>query len=170
MCGWFINKDLLIGDFSDECFLVMARNEPQRELLIASNPLREYYENTREEWIANNKKSPRIRGGIVGTNHQTNIQLLLSPVFWLKVESLVPILNPVSLALNFGRWETECHGHAHLELSEDTMKSLARKYKVLEGRYYPQKDYLREDIISLEQRILFATLERLEKKIDAITQ
>jgi hypothetical protein len=108
-------------------------------------------------------------------NHQSNTDMLLSPVFWLKVASLVDTLRPVSLSLNFGEWETaqsrdhraiDCHGHAHLELTIEAAIELAKTSSNMRGRTDPQEDYLTKDIAALEARILSTRFYRLEEKVN----
>jgi hypothetical protein len=154
-CGYALIEQLYIDDLSTEHYIVQARKELSRELLVFPRPF---------------------------CNHGciTNEGLVRSDLFWRavaliisKIASLVELPHPVEcVALNFGNWESanaepnttgaSCHGHAHLILTREAQQLLALKYTQMSGRCDDPYCY-DEDNIDLLQKFINEEKEKAEK-------
>jgi hypothetical protein len=181
-CNWYAADELVIfpnlkeppqnptpfDDPAKQPFILMARMETTRDLLLLPNPL------------------CRIAGW---KGHYTNSQLSCMPFFWQKVFDTCTFLaekihekEPAfiidKVAMNFGLWETamsldhraiDCHGHAHLDLTNEAAKYLSQVYGVLNGRTNPPNDYIEENCTELEtKRLLSMRLDGLETRLDGL--
>jgi hypothetical protein len=159
-----------------------THSEFTRDLLFLPTPA----------WFEVGEGKPNFSSAVV-TNcwkgHYTNVELVSMPFFWEQVLAQVRKLRSIStddravevIALNFGRWESkraadpyalECHGHAHLLLSEKAQYNLSQKtaWNALRGRHYAPAHYGWADACSLETLyVLPDEMKSVSKKLDNLT-
>jgi len=168
-CNWYASEELLLDFHVNDRFILHARLESTRDLLMLPNP------NFQEKgW----------------KTHYDNRTLCQMPTFWSFAHQYCRELSPGALptdpvtlinkvAFNFGVWESvmssdhralDCHGHAHLDLTKDAVNYLGQIYPMLDRRRNPPENHLGRDIDSLEtHRVLFQRMDRMESKLDTLT-
>lgn len=166
-CNWSAAKELILE--RDEFFVLMARMEPTRDLLLLPNPT-----NDSHGW----------------KRHYSNTSLCCMPFFW---ETVVDVCKGLAMtakvkeeaviskvAFNFGNWETalsrdpralDCHGHAHLDLELQAALALKETYPVLIGRTNAPNNYIEENCSALEsKRLLAQNLQLLRQDMQLLLQ
>lgn len=107
--------------------------------------------------------------GIKHDNHQTNKELVVNNQFWIWIleqavnEFLRGLCNnpyPVEgFAFNFGKWESaeakdsnaiECHGHLHLQLTQNVVSIMEDKFNAMRGKVNDPTNYGFKNCTELE--------------------
>lgn len=149
-CNFQVNDELVIDELScSEIFIVQARHENQRDLLLFPN-------------------TEKL--------HLANTDMVAWPVFWQHVqmagETVIKLMDgklcnsPFErVAFNFGLWETamsldhraiDCHAHAHLHLTRECAEFLQNRWPMLVGRINAPERYREKNCIELENRRLLS--------------
>ncbi|CAI2168436.1 3128_t:CDS:2 [Funneliformis geosporum] len=146
-CNYYFPSKLTVQELSTKEFVILLRREPIRELLMLPLPIK-------------NKDN---------FNHFDNETLVKNSDFWSDLLKQQQSLTFYSIALNYGRWETQqshdkyaqaCHAHVHLYFNRETWESLKNIVKSREiiakmnARKYPGPNYLLKDCMELEQQRL----------------
>jgi len=146
-CDYYFPSKLTVQELSTEEYVMLLRREPIRELLMLPRPIRE-----KDNF-----------------NHFDNEMLVKNSNFWSDLLKQQQCLTFYSIALNYGRWETQqsqdkyaqaCHAHVHLYFNRETWESLKKMVNSREiiakmnARNYPGPNYLLKDCMELEQQRL----------------
>ena len=186
-CNWYVKSELCLPGslVKDDRFVLYARNEPKREIVIA----------------------PRAFGpDRAWKKHHTNREVVVMPLFWAAILSVRrelcdivkskrsdteassvrfflcrnSFVNPTKefpcrkdkhqlwkLGNGYVR-ATDCHAHAHLHISAPCASILSSlpEFGPLIGRTENVEDYRLHDCERLEQRILGYHLTNVEKRLD----
>jgi len=179
-CGFWVFDELVLKTESEtKYFTLMARENKEfsRDLLFVPTPVWFSPGTSGQTVFTPPQRSTQSRLSTqynpdtwpdnAWRGHYTNIELVRMPFFWQQVRCLISDLRKLSqeisavelIAFNFGEWESkrandpyalECHGHAHLHLSERAHQKLGMKWEALRGRNYAPPNYAWDDACRLE--------------------
>ncbi|CAG8581365.1 5243_t:CDS:1, partial [Diversispora eburnea] len=125
-CNWFVEDERIVEEKGG---FIISRQELMREILICPH-LGKYH-----------------------NNHKTNRELVTNKRFWAWVldqavnvflKNLCNDPYPVEgFTMNFGKWESamECHGHLHLQLTQNVVMKMENKYDAMRGKLNNPTNY-----------------------------